>query len=142
MRELKIKLGITEEKHKTTTEELESAKHQIENLEIKCKELDALNNASTKRLSSILEGDTTAKAKDDNQHELERYKTRVRELEVEISNALNTKKGVCAFTFDIISSGMNYIKIKARVLLFLLSLIGEMLYFMKFKNLFLICKTG
>lgn len=94
LNELKIRLGVEMEKNKTLENDVAKAKQQAENLESKCKELENLNTASEKRLASILEDDTGNKDTALHIHEIERYKTRVRELEMELSNVANSKKGV------------------------------------------------
>ncbi|XP_057291201.1 nucleoprotein TPR-like isoform X3 [Hydractinia symbiolongicarpus] len=94
IKELKIKLGIEMEKNKIFVTDSESSKHLVEQLEAKCKELESISTASERRLTEVLKREASGSGKDDNLYEVEWYKTKVRELELIISNAATEKKAL------------------------------------------------
>jgi len=91
-KELKVKLGIEMEKCKRLSGDLETIKTKADSYEIKSKEFEELSKVTEARLKTVLDGESSAKLNEDFQHELERYKVKVRELEMAVASAVSEKK--------------------------------------------------
>ncbi|XP_065676121.1 nucleoprotein TPR-like isoform X1 [Hydra vulgaris] len=91
-KDLKVKLGVETELQKKYLKELEETKQQLSQSEAKCKELEALTQASDNRLAVVLQGENISKENEETHHEIELLKIKLREMELTLSNNINEKK--------------------------------------------------